>query len=78
MSKISKEGKEALQKNVTNPLNVMWEKIQKAGISDQCQPEYEFIFKFLSELDGWETIGPDTEYNHQVVIDGAIYTRGAK
>ena len=76
MSQISKHGATLVRQNVERPLRVVWEEIEKAGLSEKCKDAYSHIFKFLDEIDDtWDkdvsgTSIPDPE----VRINGKPYS----
>ena len=77
MSQISKQGATLVRENVERPLRVMWEAIESAGIQDKCKDAYSHIFKFLDEIDGWDTnVSGTAEPN--IVVNGKKYTEVGK
>ena len=73
MSQISKQGAVAVRQNIERPLRVMWEQIESEGLTDKCKDAYSHIFKFLDEVDGWDTnVGGTPE--PKVVINGKEFT----
>ena len=77
MSQISKEGATLVRQNVERPLRVMWEAIESAGISEQCKDAYAHVFKFLDEVDGWDTNVSGTA-EPKIVVNGKNYTEAGK
>ena len=73
MSQISKQGADAVRKNVERPLRVMWEHIESEGLSEKCNDAYSHIFKFLDEVDGWDNNVTGTP-EPKVVINGKDYS----
>ena len=77
MSQISKRGATLVRENVERPLRVMWEHIEAAGLANKCKEGYSHIFKFLDEIDGWdsnmtESVEPD------IRVNGKKYTEAGK
>tara|TARA_A100001011_G_C14124385_1_gene762661 strand:+ start:216 stop:452 length:237 start_codon:yes stop_codon:yes gene_type:complete len=72
MSQISKDGAIALRKNIQGPLKVIWEKLESAGIQNDCAEAYNHVWRFLEEVDSsWSLPGSVPE--PKVVINGKEY-----
>ena len=77
MSQISKQGATMVRENVERPLRVMWEIIEANSLGDKCKDAYAHIFKFLDEVDGWDTNVSGTS-EPRVVVNGKNYTEAGK
>ena len=73
MSQISKQGAAAVRQNVERPLRVLWEHIEHAGLQEKCKDAYAHVFKFLDEVDGWDTNINGT-LEPKVVVNGKEFT----
>ena len=56
MSQISKQGADAVRKNVERPLRSIWPELENAGLSEkkEIKDAFNHIFRFLEEVDRWD------------------------
>mgnify|MGYP003124485017 CR=1 FL=1 len=76
MSKINNDGLQNLLTNIKNPLNSMYEKVQKNGSLKwgDMKEEYAFIYKFLKEVQNeWDTSGSDAPPEPTVIVNNQVY-----
>ena len=68
---IDQEGVNEINTKIKNPLNAMWEEIQKSGLQTKCGEHYNFVFRFLDEINNnWaRTENPDPS----VIVNGKVY-----
>jgi len=77
MSQISKQGAVEVRNNVERPLRAIWSEIEKAGLGSKCKDAYSHIFKFLDDVDAWDTnIGGTPE--PKIVVNGKEFTPRGK
>ena len=71
MTKISKSTYEDIKRNISNPLSVMYDKIEKKGTVSfkDIQDEYSHMFQYIQKLE--EEAEPDAPL--RVTIDGREY-----
>jgi hypothetical protein len=73
MAIIDKAGLQELETNIKNPLTNLWNKIEKAGIANDCLEEYDFIFKYLSNIESnWQRPDQNTT-DPSVIINGKVF-----
>ncbi len=74
MSKISKDGLQEVTTHIKNPLESIYRKFQKKGSLrwTDVKEEYDFIYKFLGNLDSWVE-DDKQEADPTVVVNNRIY-----
>ena len=79
MSQISKQGAVMVRQNIEKPLRAMWDEIEKTGLdkNKNVQDAYNFIFRFLEEVDGWDNNVSGTA-DPKIVVNGKNYTEAGK
>ena len=73
MSKISSDGLQDLRKNIKNPLENLYKKIQKKGSLkwSDMKEEYNFIYKYLDNLSNWDIDNNESEPT--VIVNNKVY-----
>ena len=73
MSKINNDGLQSIVKNIKNPLESIYNKVQRKGSLkwSDMKEEYDFIYKFLARIeDDWDvseqTTDPIVTVNNRV------------
>ena len=75
MATIDTDGLNQLTSKVKGPLDVMWQKLENLGVSEQFLEDYSYINKFLSEVERWprQSENVEGEIEPQVIVNGKIY-----
>ena len=71
---IDKDGLAEIQTKVGNPLRSMFDKLEKTGDFNRVSDEFDFIFKFLGEIENWDEPNVKNPAPKNVTIDGKLYT----
>ena len=71
---IDEQGIQELNDNIKNPLNSIFKKLESEGNFNVVAEEFDYIFKFLGEVDNWDRPEEAQGKPKSVVIDGKLYT----
>ena len=71
---IDKDGLAEVQTKIGNPLRSMFDKLESSGDFNAVADEFDFIFKFLGELENWDQPHIKNPEPKTVTIDGKLYT----
>ena len=74
MSRISKDGLQEVTKQIKNPLESIYNKFEKKGSLrwSDVKDEYDFIYKFLGNLESWVK-DDEVEVEPTVVVNNKVY-----
>ena len=76
MSKISNDGLQELTKNIKNPLESLYNKVEKKGSIrwSDMREEFDYIYKFLTTIaNEWDTTGSDSAPDPTVIVNNKVY-----
>ena len=51
---IDNDGVAEIQEKIGNPLRSMFDKLEKTGDFNKVADEFDFIFKFLGQIESWD------------------------
>ena len=71
---IDEQGIQELNDKIKNPLNSIFNKLEGEGNFNIVAEEFDFIFKFLGEIENWDRPNIQASKPKNVVIDGKLYT----
>ena len=74
MSRLSKDGLQEVTKQIKNPLESIYNKFEKKGSLrwSDVKDEYDFIYKFLGNLESWVK-DDEVEVEPTVVVNNKVY-----
>ena len=71
---IAEHGSQEIGEKIKNPLNSIFNKLEGEGNFNIVAEEFEFMFKFLNEIEDWDRPNIQSSKPKNVVIDGKLYT----
>ena len=71
---IDNDGVAEVQEKIGNPLRSMFDKLEKTCDFNKVAEEFDFIFKFLGEIESWDRPNIKNPEPKSVMIDGKLYT----
>jgi len=76
MARIDTNGIAELNEKIKNPLESIYEKLQRKNIFTEFEDEFDFIFRFLENIEtDWDTsgLGSAGEKIPEVTVNGTPY-----
>ena len=73
MAVIDNEGVKEVLKNIKNPLNAIYDKLEASGQFGNYIDEFDYIYKFLDKVEN-DWVRPGSVEKLNVVINGKTYT----
>ena len=75
MSKINSDGLQEIIKNIKNPLESIYNKMEKNGSLkwSDMKDEYDFIYRFLDTVQNTWDVSEHTKEDVKVIINNKVY-----
>ena len=76
MARIDNDGINEINEKIKNPLEHMYNKLEKKKIFNDFKDEFDFIYRFLEDINyKWEKIDGDSpSISPTVIVDGKEYS----
>ena len=71
MATIDQEGVQLIGEKLKNPLESIYTKLDKLGVFKNVQEEFDFIYKFIGEIENkWQR---DVQEDPTILVNGKAY-----